>query len=309
MGRLMGYSASEREVGVRLWSVLVIVSGLLCVAGRARAQDDTMAPKAQKHFDEGSRFYNIGDYADAAKEFKAGYLIDPQPRFLYAIAQNERMSGDCTSAVTEYGRYLALSQGTTDPDEQARRDNAQSMMDKCQTQAPASEAVKGSQVAPPKPVKPTQANPTSGQGLPKASPVKPPGPAPAVVSPPTVAAASPVNQPSLWSRHSGALIAGGATVVALAGGVTLGLLGKSADNAAHKYPGSHQQADSDYSTAHTDYLVANVLLGASVVGAAITTWLWLRAPATASTNDRAALTLVPLPSGAAASVAGTFGGP
>src|SRR5581483_9031596 len=66
-------------------------------------------PAAQVLLDRGLRSYAVGKYAEAIESFRAGYQIDPRPDFLYALAQAERMSGDCRGAVAAYRAFLRTS--------------------------------------------------------------------------------------------------------------------------------------------------------------------------------------------------------
>jgi tetratricopeptide (TPR) repeat protein len=49
------------------------------------AADDRAAAKT--HYEAATRFYDIHEYAAALKEYKAGYLVKPDPSFLYNIGQ------------------------------------------------------------------------------------------------------------------------------------------------------------------------------------------------------------------------------
>lgn len=80
---------------------------------RARARDRR---RASRHLDRGLAFYNKREFQRAIAEFRAGYRIDPRAEFLFALAQAERLSGDCASAIVYYERFLA----TGPPRSQAR---------------------------------------------------------------------------------------------------------------------------------------------------------------------------------------------
>lgn len=72
-------------------------------------------PDAKAHLDRGLRYYNTADYGRAADEFKAAYDIDPQPSYLYALAQAYRLGQDCPKAILVYKAFLR----TGPPAEQA----------------------------------------------------------------------------------------------------------------------------------------------------------------------------------------------
>jgi hypothetical protein len=263
----------------------------------------SMAPEAQQHFDAATKYFNVSDYPDAIKELKAGYLVDQQPRFLYSIAQAERLEGQCGEAILEYNRYLDASSATTEPDELGRRENAQTMIEKCRAgQSTSSTAPVETTRGPASPPRPTKAPTAPSAAPPKAKITGAPAPVQAN-------AASPSTAPSLWQRHEAAILGSAGTTLLLGAAVTFALLGESADSAAHSHPDTQQAAGSDVSSAKRDYLVANVLFGATAAAAAVTTWLWLRAPGATTGNaaEQATLSVLPLPGGVCATWAGTWG--
>lgn len=65
-----------------------------------------LVERADTHLRRGVEFYAEKQYELAIIEFRAGYGIDPRPEFLFALAQAERLSGDCASAVVYYQRFL-----------------------------------------------------------------------------------------------------------------------------------------------------------------------------------------------------------
>jgi len=91
---------------------------ILCVAcavgfGRnARAEGDDapaasdIAARVDTHLRRGIEFYAQKQFELAILEFRAGYEIDPRPDFLFALAQAERLSGDCPTAIVYYRRFL-----------------------------------------------------------------------------------------------------------------------------------------------------------------------------------------------------------
>jgi tetratricopeptide (TPR) repeat protein len=80
----------------------------------ARAEDDAprdIASRVDTHLERGIEFFAEKQYELAIVEFRAGYALDPRAEFLFALAQAERLSGDCPTAVIYYKRFLE-----TDPD-------------------------------------------------------------------------------------------------------------------------------------------------------------------------------------------------
>jgi tetratricopeptide (TPR) repeat protein len=82
--------------------VLLCVSLLVAGAGRAEAGDHT----ARRLRRAALAAYEAGDYAAAARDFRASYDLDPDPELLYAIGQALRLSGDCAGAVEAYSDFL-----------------------------------------------------------------------------------------------------------------------------------------------------------------------------------------------------------
>lgn len=80
-------------------------------ATAARADDTSEAPsgiaaRVDTHLQRGIEFYTEKQYELAIVEFRAGYALDPRADFLFALAQAERLSGDCPTAVVYYQRFL-----------------------------------------------------------------------------------------------------------------------------------------------------------------------------------------------------------
>jgi tetratricopeptide (TPR) repeat protein len=63
--------------------------------------------QADGHLQRGLDYYAEGDFELAIIQFRAGFKLDPRPEFLFALAQAERRSGDCASAIIYYRRFLA----------------------------------------------------------------------------------------------------------------------------------------------------------------------------------------------------------
>jgi hypothetical protein len=94
---------------VRLVQLLVIVIALPLAAGSpAGAAEPAVSPEAsaRQHFDEGTKLFNLGEFAHAVIEYKAAYKAKADPVFLYNIAQAYRLSGDLGNAVFFYRSYL-----------------------------------------------------------------------------------------------------------------------------------------------------------------------------------------------------------
>ncbi len=97
---------------MRLRILLAVVLCLSGVVDTARAEGDEaatssdIAARVDTHLQRGIEFYAEKQFELAIVEFRAGYAIDPRPDFLFALAQAERLSGDCPTAIIYYRRFL-----------------------------------------------------------------------------------------------------------------------------------------------------------------------------------------------------------
>ncbi len=93
----------------------------------AAAQQSAVSDEVRGSLEKGLEHFEAGRYEAALSAFKEGYAIDPRPEFLFAMAQTERLSGDCGSALVFYREFLATKPA------QLHADLANGMIDKCQT--------------------------------------------------------------------------------------------------------------------------------------------------------------------------------
>jgi tetratricopeptide (TPR) repeat protein len=78
---------------------LIIFLLLACARLAAAAPADDLRAS-------GLRAYAVGRYDQAIEAFQQAYQLDPTPDLLYALAQAQRMKGDCKAAATSYRAYL-----------------------------------------------------------------------------------------------------------------------------------------------------------------------------------------------------------
>ena len=71
-----------------------------------RAADDPAAAEAKRHYEEGTKAFNLGEYPRAIAEFKATYNAKPDPLLLYNIAQSYRLAGDASQGLFFYKSFL-----------------------------------------------------------------------------------------------------------------------------------------------------------------------------------------------------------
>jgi tetratricopeptide (TPR) repeat protein len=84
---------------------LVVALALLVVVPGIRAAEP---PKdvATAHVRKATAAYNLGKYADAAKEYEAAYEQTLDPNLLFNIAQAYRLAGDREKAITAYRSFI-----------------------------------------------------------------------------------------------------------------------------------------------------------------------------------------------------------
>src|SRR4051794_4096008 len=80
-----------------------LVLAALLVALPAAAEDKEAARKA---YSEGSRYYDLSQYADALEAFKRAYWNYEDPIFLFNIAQCHRLLDHKSEAISFYRSYL-----------------------------------------------------------------------------------------------------------------------------------------------------------------------------------------------------------
>src|SRR5277367_5883450 len=83
----------------------LVLTALLFVALTPPAFADSKGA-AKAAFHDGTRQYEIGDFAAALAAFKRAYLAYEDPAFLFNIAQCHRMLGEKPEALRQYRMYL-----------------------------------------------------------------------------------------------------------------------------------------------------------------------------------------------------------
>ena len=91
----------ESVVG-RLLTLAICTLGML-LGGPAHAEDKVAA---RAHWESGTKFYDLGKYDDAIREFEAAYQAKSDPAFLYNLAQSHRLAGHSADALRFYRTYL-----------------------------------------------------------------------------------------------------------------------------------------------------------------------------------------------------------
>jgi tetratricopeptide (TPR) repeat protein len=154
-----------------------VVTGLiLCAALVARAQTPSDTDQARKHFEAGSKAFNLGEFKRAVDEYKAAYNSKADPVFLYNIAQAYRLDGNLQQSLFFYRSYLSNSPkapNRREVDGRIRQLEAQIQEQRAVTTAPPNTPVSPSGTLASEPVEP-----------PKVEPPKPPEPAKVETPPP-----------------------------------------------------------------------------------------------------------------------------
>src|SRR3954468_19174813 len=85
------------------WAALVFV---LTLSAGARAEDPQ---RAKELFQEGTTYFDLGQFDKAIETWQLGYRAKPDPSFLYNIAQAYRLAGDAPKAIFFYKGFLRNS--------------------------------------------------------------------------------------------------------------------------------------------------------------------------------------------------------
>jgi hypothetical protein len=104
-------------------NTLLLVGLLAGQAGVARAQSPPAADpvaEAKARFREGSAYFARGKWERAIEAFQKGYLLAPEPLFLFNIAQSYRRAGDVAQARAYYQRYLDTGEEGPEREESRR---------------------------------------------------------------------------------------------------------------------------------------------------------------------------------------------
>ena len=223
---------------------LVLLSLVFSLAAAAEEGADSRA--ARTAFQKGQNEYNLGNYAEAARQFEETYRIKPVPALLFNIAQCYRFLGNLDKAVQTYRAYLRNA-----PPTERNIALAKELLQQVETalaskqkaeKSPPHGLAGGTPEAPQPPVeRPVSTRPSA--------PVEAVAPAPAAPLRPRV---------YTW-------VAGGASVLALGAGALYGL--KSNKTVSDLQTGYHtrSQIDTQSAAAKSDAGKANVLLVAGAV--------------------------------------------
>jgi tetratricopeptide (TPR) repeat protein len=89
---------------VKRLALLLVLTAASTAAAQPTAKRNTDATTAYK---EGQRRYLDEDYLGAAAQFETAYKLDPDPVYLFNIAQAYRLAKDCAKALAHYKQFIA----------------------------------------------------------------------------------------------------------------------------------------------------------------------------------------------------------
>ena len=147
-------------------------SGVLCylimfsllVLGTPAARADKRA--ARDHYKKGMAHFVMERWDEAIHEFDAGFTEEPQPEFLYNIAQAHRKAGRTAQAISFYKKYLSML-----PERSPERRPVEVEMEAAREELASAPATPPSPPAPPvAPAPPTHLAPTVETPKPPAPP-------------------------------------------------------------------------------------------------------------------------------------------
>jgi tetratricopeptide (TPR) repeat protein len=118
---------------------LLAASTLCCVlsmAASSHAQSSGTATDeiARSHAENGGRYFHLGRYADAAREFQAAYELSLRPELLFNLARALENAGRDREALDAYERFEAVGSPGIDPSNLRARIEA--LRTRLQTTAP-----------------------------------------------------------------------------------------------------------------------------------------------------------------------------
>jgi len=237
-----------RRIGLRGTAVkhgvlgAIAAAAMLFVVGVARADE---AADARVRYERGTTFYDLGRFADAAREYEGAYELKHEPALLFNIGQAYRFAHEYNKATIAFRAYLRhLPNAENRAEVEARITEMQRL----------AEEQRKSQERPPAGTIPPDAT---------AAPNPPAVPPPRAVAPTEPPIATPVDH---RRRNLGFGIAAGGIAVAIAGAALVGVGAATADRLNHPKP-TDQYDPSAQSTMRIEQGTGIALLG--VGGAAL----------------------------------------
>jgi tetratricopeptide (TPR) repeat protein len=203
--------------------------------------------KARLHYERGTQAFNLQDFKTALDEFKQAYVEQPDPVFLFNIAQAQRQLGAYDAAAKSYRLYLANRPDAPNHDQVARLIE---QMDEAAREARAKE-------------------PPTGTQAPASTPTPTPEPAPAATTAPPVE----VVDTGKSMRIAGIVTADvGVGLVAL-GAIFAGLSYQAGNDAYHPANGIYDHAADERQTNYRNGEIACFVIGGAAAAVGTTIWM------------------------------------
>jgi tetratricopeptide (TPR) repeat protein len=187
-----------------LLKIVCFAFALAIVAPASSFAQGRGKPSAESYYKKGKKAYTLGHFDDAIAEFEKAYEIEPEPIFIFNIAQSHKQNGNYQRALFFYRRYLQEAPGANDRAEVEEKMRAL-------------EAQLAEKSAAPKPISPP---PTSATVNAPQPPEHAPSPLMSGPSSPPPVAAVPSN-PGRGLIISG-IVVGSAGVATIVGGILAG---------------------------------------------------------------------------------------
>jgi tetratricopeptide (TPR) repeat protein len=291
MASVVGTRVALGAVGL-----VAVVLSVGLTAATAHAEDKSAA---KDHWERGTKFYDIGKYDDAIKEFEAAYEAKSDPAFLYNLAQSHRLAGHPNEALRLYRtylRYVPKAPNRADIDDRIKE------LEKAAAEKPTSDTTSPTSPATPPPTQPTTpatppatttTPPTMGTTPPATTwpppagtdpNAPPPGTPPGAGSYPGAAPMGPPPSEQPVAAGSGrrkvGMIIGGTGVGLMVVGAIFGGVTKSQSNKVEKAATYGERFDpSVESLGKTAEVLQYVGYGLGLAGLATGLFLYLTAPA------------------------------
>jgi tetratricopeptide (TPR) repeat protein len=85
---------------------IALLTALVLLVAAPPARADSPNAEADKHAEAGKAAFAAERYSDAITEFRAANALRPDPKLVYAIAQAQRLAGDCAGAIKSYQEFI-----------------------------------------------------------------------------------------------------------------------------------------------------------------------------------------------------------
>lgn len=112
--------------------ITLIIATLAALESAAPAD----VPTPETLFSEGQAAYDHTDYTTAITKWRAAYDASGEPSLLFDVAQAQRLSGDCASALKTYQHFIAIDPDPTSDQHAIANDLSRELASKCVTLEP-----------------------------------------------------------------------------------------------------------------------------------------------------------------------------